>query len=70
MPFLGFPIAIERVIYIVGGITIAALAFFIRGDLETGKNETESYIQNDGANGTKDRLNGGEIAGHAEENQK
>ena len=48
MPFLGFPSSMEQIVFVVSGLVIAVLAFFIRGELGTGEKETESYVQNGG----------------------
>ena len=46
MPFLGFPSNIEQIIFVISGLVIAALAFFIRGELVSSEQETESFVQN------------------------
>jgi hypothetical protein len=47
MPFLGFPGGVEQLVFVVSGIVIALLAFFIRSELGgSGEKETESYVQN------------------------
>ena len=50
MPFLGFPVNIERTILVIAGLAIALLAFLIRGDFslfavtKTGDTFTENDI--------------------------
>ena len=46
MPFLGFPGGIERIIFVISGLIIALLAFFIRGELGGEEKQTDSFTQN------------------------
>ena len=46
MPFLGFPGGTERIIFVVSGLVIALLAFFIRGELGGSQEKTDSFVQN------------------------
>lgn len=64
MPFLGFPGSIEQIVYVLGGLLIALLAFFIRGDIDGGKHRTESYVQN--GNAVKGTAEEGVTKDHAE----
>ena len=71
MPFLGFPGSIEQIIFIVSGLTIAALAFFIRGEQGKGGANTESYVQNGSSGGNVDGIRERENGtNHGEESKK
>ena len=68
MPFLGFPSNIEQFILIVSGLLIAVLAFFIRGELGTGREKTESYVQNESLdNRTNEKVEREQDTVHGEE---
>lgn len=52
MPFLGFTSNIETIIFVVSGLTVAVLAFLIRGEEVLPKNnierKTDMFVENGG----------------------
>jgi|GEM_PF-644414 len=48
MPYLGFPANYEQIIFVVVGLTIAVLAFLIRGDISlfTIERSGDTFIEN------------------------
>jgi len=48
MPYLGFPANYERIIFVVIGLSVAALAFLIRGDISlfSIERKADTFVEN------------------------
>ena len=47
-PFLGFPISIENIIFVIAGLAIAILAFLVRGesDFFSIERSSDTFVEN------------------------
>lgn len=71
MPFLGFPVRIENILYVVSGLLIALLAFLIRGDFSLLRIERtgDTFVENgrDYSKPMPDGVVAGKESGHEKE---